>query len=351
MAVLHEADPLGSIVVLLDPRRDRSPRHATRSSGWVHSRDYARCGRSRAGDDRPGESDAHSATRSRKRRGRDRWPGSIKSPRGSAARQRSLRLPDRRRVQATRIRADRRPGPDVASRRPGSTTSATSTRSRPRPTRTGGGSDTTRQLLLRNASGKLIEDPGWPGEIILNTSTAADRQALATIENGWLKGCKAKGFKAVEPDNLDSNTRSQGLLTQADDFAFAKLLVDDAHADGLAIAQKNDAEQARTCARRFTSTSRSPRSARSTASAATTSRRTATRSSRSSTPTTAEPPTRRPARNEAPRSRSSCATATSCREAPRATSTRPADRYSGSARSAGWPSRACRGGSGCARSR
>jgi hypothetical protein len=99
------------------------------------------------------------------------------------------------------------------------------------------------QLLLRNSSGKLIEDPGWPGEIILNTSTASDRHALATIENGWLKGCKAKGFQGVEPDNLDSNTRSQGLLTQADDFAFAKLLVTSAHADGLAIAQKNDAEQ------------------------------------------------------------------------------------------------------------
>jgi hypothetical protein len=98
-------------------------------------------------------------------------------------------------------------------------------------------------LLLRNAKGKLVEDPGWPGEIILNTSTAADRTRLATIEDRWLKGCKTKGFNAVEPDNLDSNTRSQHLLTQAEDFAFAKLFVKDGHADGLAIAQKNDAEQ------------------------------------------------------------------------------------------------------------
>jgi hypothetical protein len=99
------------------------------------------------------------------------------------------------------------------------------------------------KLLLRNAHGALIEDPGWPGEIILNTSTATDRGALATIEDRWLKGCKTKGFQAVEPDNLDSNTRSHGLLTQAEDFAFAKLLAQRAHADGLAIAQKNDAEQ------------------------------------------------------------------------------------------------------------
>jgi hypothetical protein len=97
-------------------------------------------------------------------------------------------------------------------------------------------------LLLRK-NGKLVEDPGWPGEIILNTSTAADRKALLKIESGWLKGCKAKGFAAVEPDNLDSNTRSKHLLTQAEDFAFAKMFVAAGHADGLAIAQKNDAEQ------------------------------------------------------------------------------------------------------------
>lgn len=99
------------------------------------------------------------------------------------------------------------------------------------------------KLLLRNAKGALIEDPGWPGEIILNTSTSADRRALLKIEAEWLHGCKAKGFDAVESDNLDSNTRSHGLLSQADDFAFAKLLVAQGHADGLAMAQKNDAEQ------------------------------------------------------------------------------------------------------------
>jgi Glycoside-hydrolase family GH114 len=98
-------------------------------------------------------------------------------------------------------------------------------------------------LLLRTSGGALIEDPGWPGEIILDTATATDRQRLARIEDGWLDGCKAKGFEGVEPDNLDSNTRSRGRLTQAEDFAFAKLLVAHAHSIGLAIAQKNDAEQ------------------------------------------------------------------------------------------------------------
>jgi Glycoside-hydrolase family GH114 len=98
-------------------------------------------------------------------------------------------------------------------------------------------------LLLRNAKGQLVEDPGWPGEILLDTATAKDRRALATVESRWLAGCRSKGFQAVEPDNLDSNTRSHHLLTQADDFTFAGLLIKRAHADGLAIAQKNSAEQ------------------------------------------------------------------------------------------------------------
>lgn len=98
-------------------------------------------------------------------------------------------------------------------------------------------------LLLRSPRGALIEDPGWPGEIILNTATAGDRRRLMTVEAGWLAGCKAKGFEAVEADNLDSNTRSRGELTEDEDVAFAKLLVRRAHADGLAIAQKNDAER------------------------------------------------------------------------------------------------------------
>src|SRR5581483_11994758 len=105
------------------------------------------------------------------------------------------------------------------------------------------------KLLLHAASGKLVEDPGWPGEYLLDTSTAHDRSRLATIEDGWLDGCRSKGFDAIEPDNLDSNTRSHGLLTRSENFAFAKLLIKHAHHDGLAIAQKNDAEQSKRGAR------------------------------------------------------------------------------------------------------
>jgi hypothetical protein len=98
------------------------------------------------------------------------------------------------------------------------------------------------KLLLHTKSGELVEDPGWAGEILLNTATATNRHALAKIIGGWIDGCAKKGFNAIEPDNLDSNTRSGGRLRTADNFAYAKLLVARAHHDGLAIAQKNDAE-------------------------------------------------------------------------------------------------------------
>ncbi|MGW6716613.1 endo alpha-1,4 polygalactosaminidase [Streptomyces globisporus] len=93
-------------------------------------------------------------------------------------------------------------------------------------------------LLLRNADGGLIEDEDW-GEALLDTSTGDKRTRLAKIVGEWIDGCAESGFQAVEPDNLDSYERSDGLLTRADNAAFAKLLADRAHAAGLAIGQKN----------------------------------------------------------------------------------------------------------------
>jgi Glycoside-hydrolase family GH114 len=94
-------------------------------------------------------------------------------------------------------------------------------------------------LLVRGGDGRLVSDPDWPGEYLLDTSTAAKRAALEQIVGGWIDRCAGDGFQAVEPDNLDSWTRSGGALTQAGDEAFATLLATRAHADGLAIAQKN----------------------------------------------------------------------------------------------------------------
>ncbi|MGZ4498389.1 MAG: endo alpha-1,4 polygalactosaminidase, partial [Nocardioides sp.] len=46
-------------------------------------------------------------------------------------------------------------------------------------------------------------------------------------------------YDAVELDNLDSFTRSGGLLTRSEAIAYARLLVRRGHAAGLAVGQKN----------------------------------------------------------------------------------------------------------------
>jgi Glycoside-hydrolase family GH114 len=96
-------------------------------------------------------------------------------------------------------------------------------------------------LLLHDAKGNLVIDKDW-NEILLDYSTAAKRAGLTTIAGGWIDQCAGKGFQGVEPDNLDSYTRSTGLLTEAEAVAYATSLSTYAHGKGLAIAQKNDAD-------------------------------------------------------------------------------------------------------------
>ncbi|MFG2548988.1 endo alpha-1,4 polygalactosaminidase [Streptomyces sp. NPDC048581] len=99
-------------------------------------------------------------------------------------------------------------------------------------------------LLLRDADGKTVVDQDWD-EALLDISTAAKRERLAGIVGKWIDSCAESGFQAVEADNLDSNERSDGLLTADDNLAFGKLLAARAHTAGLAIGQKNAAELAR----------------------------------------------------------------------------------------------------------
>ncbi|MCU7825940.1 endo alpha-1,4 polygalactosaminidase [Kitasatospora sp. DSM 101779] len=98
-------------------------------------------------------------------------------------------------------------------------------------------------LLLRSGDAPVV-DRDWH-EALLDISTAAKREQLAGIVGEWIDGCAAAGFQAVEADNLDSHERSEGLLTADHDLSFGKLLVDRAHARGLAIGQKNAAGLAR----------------------------------------------------------------------------------------------------------
>lgn len=102
----------------------------------------------------------------------------------------------------------------------------------------------TPDLLLRDGDGELVEDPGWPDEILLDTSTQKGRERIAATLTETIDRCADAGFDAVEYDNLDSHLRSGGLLTVDDNLSLAAGLVVLAHDRGLAAAQKNAAEEA-----------------------------------------------------------------------------------------------------------
>lgn len=94
------------------------------------------------------------------------------------------------------------------------------------------------RALLR-VNGQLRHDPGWPDEVLLDTSTVAKRAEIARVMGHWIDRCGKDGFDAVEPDNLDSFSRSKGRLTHGDNLVMAARLATRAHQAGLAIAQKN----------------------------------------------------------------------------------------------------------------
>lgn len=95
--------------------------------------------------------------------------------------------------------------------------------------------------LLLSRDGDLVVDEFWD-EPLLDISTPTKRAALLGVVGAWMDGCARAGFQAVEPDNLDSFTRSDGLLTVDDADAFAGMLAERAHDLGLQIGQKNTVE-------------------------------------------------------------------------------------------------------------
>ncbi|GAB2608573.1 hypothetical protein Aab01nite_60880 [Paractinoplanes abujensis] len=96
-------------------------------------------------------------------------------------------------------------------------------------------------VLLRDSKGKPVVDPDW-NEYLLDFSTAAKRAELTQVVGGWISTCASKGFQGVEPDNLDSYSRSGGRLKKADALAYAASLAAYAHGKKLAIGQKNTAD-------------------------------------------------------------------------------------------------------------
>jgi hypothetical protein len=94
-------------------------------------------------------------------------------------------------------------------------------------------------LLLRN-DGRLVVDDEWDEPLL----DVRDPQRLIDVVGPWIDACARSGYQAVEADNLDSFSRSSGLLDAADSLRFGQLLADRAHTNGLAIGQKNAAELA-----------------------------------------------------------------------------------------------------------
>lgn len=98
--------------------------------------------------------------------------------------------------------------------------------------------------LLR-ADGEPVIDPDWPDEVILDTSTEAARTTIVRVVSEWIEQCARDGYAAVEFDNLDTFTRTDGALTLDDNLAVARELVAASHRAGLAAGQKNAAEYTR----------------------------------------------------------------------------------------------------------
>src|SRR6478752_6055605 len=96
-------------------------------------------------------------------------------------------------------------------------------------------------LVLHDSGGDPVIDEDW-GEYLLDTSTETKRAALSQIVGAWIIKCADDGFDAVEIDNLDSYSRSSGLLDEDGNVSFMASLSAVAHAHGLAIGQKNSAE-------------------------------------------------------------------------------------------------------------
>ena len=95
--------------------------------------------------------------------------------------------------------------------------------------------------LPRAVAGRALD--GWPGERWLDVRRL---DVLGPWIERRLDSCRAKGFDAVEADNVDAYANASGFpLTAADQLRFNRFLAAAAHARGLSIGLKNDLDQVR----------------------------------------------------------------------------------------------------------
>ena len=82
---------------------------------------------------------------------------------------------------------------------------------------------------------------GWVGEKWLDIRNIT---ALGPIMTARLDQCKAKGFDAVEFDNVDGYSNASGFsLTNNDQLKYNIFLANEAHKRGLTVGLKNDLDQ------------------------------------------------------------------------------------------------------------
>jgi hypothetical protein len=90
---------------------------------------------------------------------------------------------------------------------------------------------------------------GWSGERWLDVRKIS---VLGPIMAKRLDQCKAKGFDAVEPDNVDGYANDTGFpITAAQQLKFNRYIARLAHARGLGVALKNDPDQAKQLVKDF----------------------------------------------------------------------------------------------------
>jgi hypothetical protein len=94
------------------------------------------------------------------------------------------------------------------------------------------------ELVLRDDRNVPVVDWTW-NEMLIDIRLPGQRQAVADIVGAWIADCAESGYDAVEIDNLDSYTRSGGLISPDDAVAMMRMFAGHAHMHDMAVAQKN----------------------------------------------------------------------------------------------------------------
>jgi len=94
-------------------------------------------------------------------------------------------------------------------------------------------------LFPASVKGRALD--GWPGE---NWLDIREISVVGPIMEARMDLCKAKGFDAIEPDNIDGYANASGFaLTYQDQLNYNMFLANAAHKRGLSIGLKNDLDQ------------------------------------------------------------------------------------------------------------